>query len=119
MVQGTASKLLEDEVGVIGVTYKQEGEQKVIGGVSRLHSKEVYAPLTIVCDGCFSNFRSKFGLDKPSRSIYKSSSNPFSTSHFVGLIMKNCTLPYPQHGHVFLLQPGPVLCYQVVLSYSK
>jgi squalene monooxygenase len=34
-------------------------------------------------------------------------------SNFVGVIIHNCSLPYPNHGHVFLAKTGPVLGYQV------
>jgi len=89
--QGTASKLLEDDEGVIGVSYKENE-----------NTKQVFAPLTIVCDGCFSNFRKQLGADKPE-----------NLSNFVGVILENCSLPFPNHGHVFLADPAPILGYQI------
>ena len=45
--QGTVTSLLEEKGTITGVQYKSKnGEQKT-----------AYAPLTIVCDGCFSNLR--------------------------------------------------------------
>lgn len=38
---------------------------------------------------------------------------PSSTSDFVGLILENADLPYPNHGHVVLGDPSPVLFYPV------
>ena len=34
-------------------------------------------------------------------------------SCFVGLILENCTLPYPNHGHVVLADPSPILFYPI------
>ena len=93
-VEGTAYKLLEDEKGVTGVSYKQKDS-----------SKDVYAPLTFIVDGCYSNFRSKIGAAKPELKSY-----------FVGVIIEDCKLPYVNHGNVFLASPGPVLGYQVITS---
>jgi 2-polyprenyl-6-methoxyphenol hydroxylase-like FAD-dependent oxidoreductase len=45
--QGTVTSLLEENGTVKGVQYKtKSGEER-----------KAYAPLTIVCDGCFSNLR--------------------------------------------------------------
>lgn len=46
--QGTVSSLLEDNGTIKGVMYKTKTGDLV----------KAYAPLTIVCDGCFSNLRS-------------------------------------------------------------
>lgn len=47
LVQGTVTSLVERKGTVKGVQYKTKGGQDVTA----------YAPLTIVCDGCFSNLR--------------------------------------------------------------
>lgn len=45
--QGTVTSLLEENGTVKGVQYKtKEGNER-----------SLYAPLTVVCDGCFSNLR--------------------------------------------------------------
>ena len=45
--QGTVISLIEVDGVVKGVKYRIDGEEEL----------EVRAPLTIVCDGCFSNLR--------------------------------------------------------------
>lgn len=47
MEQGTVTSLLENKGTVEGVRYKTKNGQEL----------SAYAPLTIVCDGCFSNLR--------------------------------------------------------------
>lgn len=34
-------------------------------------------------------------------------------SCFVGLVLENCDLPYPNHGHVILADPSPILFYPI------
>lgn len=34
-------------------------------------------------------------------------------SHFVGLVLENCDLPYANHGHVILGDPSPILFYPI------
>ncbi|KAJ8429675.1 hypothetical protein Cgig2_010414 [Carnegiea gigantea] len=66
---------------------------------------KAYAPLTVVCDGCFSNLRRSLCslmIDVP--------------SHFVGLVLENCQLPFPNHGHVIIADPSPVLFYRISSS---
>jgi 2-polyprenyl-6-methoxyphenol hydroxylase-like FAD-dependent oxidoreductase len=45
--QGTVTSLLEEKGTIKGVQYKTKTGQEMTA----------YAPLTIVCDGCFSNLR--------------------------------------------------------------
>jgi len=45
--QGTVTSLLEENGTVKGVQYKTKSGEEL----------KAYAPLTIVCDGCFSNLR--------------------------------------------------------------
>ncbi|KAL6012865.1 Squalene epoxidase 1 [Asimina triloba] len=90
--QGTVTSLLEENGTVKGVLYKNRN-----GEVLRAH-----AALTIVCDGCFSNLRRT--LCEPKVDV---------PSCFVGLILENCELPYPNHGHVILADPSPILFYPI------
>ncbi|PWA92658.1 squalene epoxidase, FAD/NAD(P)-binding domain protein [Artemisia annua] len=90
--QGTVTSLVEEKGAVKGVRYKTKGGQDIIAN----------APLTIVCDGCFSNLRR--GLCKPEVDI---------PSSFAALLLKNCEAPYPNHGHVILADPSPILCYRI------
>ncbi|KAK3021923.1 hypothetical protein RJ639_045217 [Escallonia herrerae] len=90
--QGTVSSLLEENGIVKGVEYKTKAGQEL----------KAYAPLTIVCDGCFSNLRRS--LCKPEVEV---------PSCFVGLVLENCELPYANHGHVILADPSPILFYPI------
>uniref|UniRef100_A0A803KYC7 Squalene monooxygenase n=1 Tax=Chenopodium quinoa TaxID=63459 RepID=A0A803KYC7_CHEQI len=90
--QGTVTSLLELKGIVKGVHYKTKNGEEL----------KVYAPLTVVCDGCFSNLRRS--LCSPKVEV---------PSHFVGLVLENCQLPYANHGHVILADPSPVLFYPI------
>ncbi|KAL7315953.1 Squalene epoxidase [Mucor circinelloides] len=84
---------------------REENGDKVIGVVAQSKADEeskYYAPLTIVCDGLFSKFRKEF-----------TTKTPDVRSNFVGFIMKDLVLPMPNHGHVILAKPSPVLMYQI------
>jgi len=72
-----------------------------LGDTSGLEFK-FYAPLTVVADGCFSKFR------KDVINI-----QPITRSHFVGFILDYCPMPFPNHGHVLLAHPSPILVYQI------
>eukprot|EP01132_Coremiostelium_polycephalum_P010172 gene10172-12478_t len=78
MVEATVKSLIEEDGVVKGVNYTENDV-----------NKEIRAPLTIVCDGCFSNFRKALITETPT----------FSSS-FIGLIIKGCQLPYQSHGHI-------------------
>lgn len=93
--QGTVTSLLEDDGTVNGVQYKTKSGEIL----------KTFAPLTIVCDGCFSNLRRS--LCKPQVDV---------PSCFVGLVLENCELPYPNHGHVILANPSPILFYPISKS---
>ncbi|GAA0150219.1 oxygenase [Lithospermum erythrorhizon] len=90
--QGSVTSLLEEKGAVKGVLFKNKSGEET----------KAYAPLTIVCDGCFSNLRRT--LCEPKVEV---------PSCFVGLILENCQLPYVNHGHVILGDPSPVLFYQI------
>ncbi|KAK7311398.1 hypothetical protein RJT34_09519 [Clitoria ternatea] len=90
--QGVVTSLLEEKGIIKGVRYKMKDSQEL----------SACAPLTIVCDGCFSNLRRS--LCDPKVDI---------PSSFVGLVLENCELPYANHGHVILGDPSPVLFYPI------
>eukprot|EP00898_Chlorokybus_atmophyticus_P001332 jgi/Chlat1/219/Chrsp1S03038 len=94
LIQATVTSLVEDQVSgaVVGVSFK--GPDGWL-----LHAR---GSLTFVCDGCFSRLRK--GLSK---------SEVSAPSSFVGLILENCELPHPNHGHVVLADPSPVLFYPI------
>ncbi|KAG7966475.1 hypothetical protein I3843_08G053600 [Carya illinoinensis] len=90
--QGTVTSLLEENGTVKGVQYKTKDGNELTAN----------APLTIVCDGCFSNLRRS--LCNPQVDV---------PSSFVGLVLENCELPYANHGHVILADPSPILFYPI------
>lgn len=90
--QGTVTSLLEENGTIRGVQYKTKSGEELTA----------YAPLTIVCDGCFSNLRRS--LCDPKVDV---------PSCFVGLILENCQLPFENHGHVILADPSPLLFYPI------
>ncbi|GAB5592691.1 Squalene epoxidase [Umbelopsis nana] len=84
---------------------KDEDEETVIGVFATTSDRteiRAYAPLTIVADGLFSKFRKEI-----------TELTPEVRSNFVGFILKDLTLPFPEHGHVVLAKPSPVLLYQI------
>ncbi|KAI9206578.1 squalene epoxidase-domain-containing protein [Polychytrium aggregatum] len=97
-LEATVTALATDEtdkvVGVSVSTKTEPGAEPVLS--------TIYAPLTLVVDGCFSKFRKDLSPNKVTIS-----------SHFVGMVLKNCNLPYKHHGHVILCKPSPVLLYQI------
>ncbi|KAK8705562.1 hypothetical protein V6N13_049160 [Hibiscus sabdariffa] len=90
--QGTVTSLLEEKGMIRGVQYKTKDGCELTA----------FAPLTIVCDGCFSNLRRS--LCNPKVDV---------PSYFVGLVLENCHLPYSNHGHVILADPSPILFYPI------
>ncbi|EXC04280.1 Squalene monooxygenase [Morus notabilis] len=90
--QGTVTSLIEEKGTVKGVHYKTKAGEELTSE----------APLTIVCDGCFSNLRRSLCDPKVD--------NP---SCFVGLVLENCDLPFANHGHVILADPSPILFYPI------
>ncbi|EAL60604.1 squalene monooxygenase [Dictyostelium discoideum AX4] len=123
MVEGTVNSLIEEDGIIKGVTYI-ESKKKDNSNENKENSddsnnntattnnnnnnnkdliKEVRAPLTVVCDGCFSNLRKSLVPEN----------QPLLTSTFVGLVIKGVQLPFQCHGHVFLVDPAPILMYRI------
>ena len=75
-----------------GVLYKSRDGQE----------RSAKAHLTIVCDGMYSNLRSKLSQPKIKH-----------PSFFVGLLLKGCSLPHANFGHVVLAKPSPILFYPI------
>ncbi|GLI67912.1 hypothetical protein VaNZ11_012238 [Volvox africanus] len=103
--QGLVKRLVNDKGGEW-----QEGE--VVTGVVYRHlptgadkapvDRSAQAHLTIVCDGMYSNLRKHLSTPKI-----------IHPSFFVGLLLHNCKLPVPNHGHVVLAKPSPILFYPI------
>ncbi|XP_030636962.1 squalene monooxygenase isoform X2 [Chanos chanos] len=92
-IEGTVVSLEEEDGCVSGIQYRE----KETGT-----TKEIYAPLTIVADGCFSKFRKALVSGKARIS-----------SHFVGCIMKDAPQFRSNHAELVLADPSPVLIYQI------
>jgi squalene monooxygenase len=92
-IEGTVTDFIEDNEHIYGLKYtdKKTGTENFI-----------HAPLTVACDGAFSLFRQKL-----------SNATNVINSYFLGLVLKNVNLPYPNHGHVILAEPSPVLAYPI------
>ncbi|GMJ06973.1 DROUGHT HYPERSENSITIVE 2, SQUALENE EPOXIDASE 1 [Hibiscus trionum] len=88
--QGTVTSLIEDNGTVKGVHYKDKSGRLLTA----------HAPLTVVCDGCFSNLRRS--LCNPNVDV---------PSYFVGLGLTDCKLPKENYGAVILADPSPILLY--------
>ena len=99
-LHGTVSELIEDEKNVVtGVKYREKHTREY---------KTVNAKLTITSDGFFSNFRKD--LSNNVKTV---------TSFFIGLVLKDCELPFPNHGHVFLSAPTPFICYPISSTETR
>ena len=101
VVEATVSELIECPLTgrILGVraTRKEEGA---------VEKEAFFADLTIVADGCFSNFRSKV--------LGKAQYPGVTKGHFCGVILEDAALPIPKHGTVMLVKGyGPVLSYQI------
>ncbi|KAI8873762.1 putative squalene monooxygenase [Ramicandelaber brevisporus] len=98
--EATANELIRD--GADGIT---------VTGV-RCTSK-----LVIIADGCMSKFRKE--VAPPDGKNGAHGRNPVARSSFVGFLMQQCQLPRPNHGHVFLGKPSPILMYQVDTNETR
>lgn len=103
--QGYVRRLVNDEGGeweegpaVTGVCYKgSDGADHV-----------AHAHLTVVCDGMYSGFRKKLSVP-----------DMHQPSFFIGLLLKDCPLPYSNYGHVILGKPSPVLFYPISSTEAR
>mmetsp|Transcript_22052 Transcript_22052/g.89447 ORF Transcript_22052/g.89447 Transcript_22052/m.89447 type:complete len:442 (-) Transcript_22052:804-2129(-) len=96
LIEGNVKYLNEDDGHVKGVIYSDASGDDT----------KAFAKLTVACDGCFSRLR---------RMV-----NPAAEyevmSQFYGLILRDLSLPFPEHGHVVLLDPAPSLFYPISSS---
>lgn len=95
-VEGNVVSLETENKKVVGVVYLD------IAGERGYAS----ADLTIACDGCGSKLR-KRAAAKHDVAIY---------SQFHGLLLRMVDIPFPNHGHVVLADPSPVLFYPISSS---
>uniref|UniRef100_UPI00358F66C0 squalene monooxygenase n=1 Tax=Myxine glutinosa TaxID=7769 RepID=UPI00358F66C0 len=92
-IEGTALRLIEEDGKVLGIEYREKQSGEV---------KELRTPLTIIADGCFSNFRKS--LIKTSVSIY---------SHFIGFLMQDYQQYRSQFAELVLAGSTPILVYRI------
>jgi squalene monooxygenase len=104
VLEGTVTGLITDagkNKRVVGVKVTRKG-----GDGAEDVKDELFADLTIIADGCFSNFRNSV--------MGSSAVKPTTKSHFFGAILEDARLPIPNHGTVALVHGyGPVLLYQI------
>ncbi|GBG66439.1 hypothetical protein CBR_g61482 [Chara braunii] len=96
--EATVTSLIEDEGGAVRGVKFRTGRAASSSG----QEEEALAPLTVICDGCFSRFRKTLSSGKVD-----------STSCFVGMVLQNCHLPVPNYGHVVIVNPSPILFYPI------
>lgn len=99
VLEGSVTELMETEGRITGLRYVPKGEE---------FPRVVNAVLTVVSDGIFSSFRNQ--LSTPNKKV---------SGHFLGLLLKDCPLPYPGHGHVIVADPSPVLVYPITSSEKR
>ncbi|EOA20416.1 hypothetical protein CARUB_v10000725mg [Capsella rubella] len=90
--EGTVKSLIEDKGVIKGVTYKNSAGEETTA----------LAPLTVVCDGCYSNLR---------RSL--NDNNAEVRSYQVGYIIKNCQLEEPDKVNLIMSKPSFTMLYHV------
>jgi len=108
LVQGNVIKLLQRPLTstgrdnptsrITGVVYRDEKSNEI----------RLRAPLTVVCDGCLSVFRQPL-----------CNANLILRSKFMGLILRDCRLPFPKCGHVVLARPSPILIYPISATETR
>lgn len=91
-IQGNVIKLIDDVTRISGVQILD----------LKGNNRGIHAKLTIICQG---------SLSPLSKSLNKS--NIEIKGFMIGLILKNCRLPFEQHGHIMLAEPSPILAYPV------
>lgn len=108
--EGTAKQLVTEPCKAAG-----PGKQRITGVTwadKSGQSHTVMAPLTVVADGIWSNFRRRM---TPSRAS--------TVSYFVGYVLHHpahaSPLPRRYHGHVVLADPTPVLLYQISSTETR
>ncbi|MCB9222611.1 MAG: FAD-dependent monooxygenase [Crocinitomicaceae bacterium] len=92
LIQGNVTEIIEENDVIKGVKYTDANGQEITQ----------LAPLTVVCDGPLSIFRSK--LSKPNKNV---------TSYFMGLVLKDLDLEFPSLGHMILSGDSPILVYPI------
>jgi squalene monooxygenase len=98
-IEGSVSKLIEENGVIKGVEYKDKESGE---------TKTVLAPMTVVADGCFSKFRKELVANKPE-----------VKSHFIGMILDNCPQAKANHAELVIANASPVLIYQISSNQTR
>jgi len=99
-IEGTANEILYQNANVVGVSYSLKGDSENIN--------ELRGRFVVAADGCFSKFRKEIKGDEIA-----------VRSHFAGIVVEECPLIFPNHGHVVLTNPSPVLLYQIGTNETR
>lgn len=99
LIEGTATDVIEENDTITGIVYKPKGADGTV---------QINASLTVLSDGIFSAFRQ--GLSAADKKV---------SGHFLGLLLKDATLPYANHGHVIITDKAPVLVYPVSSTETR
>ena len=91
--EGRVKSVIESEDVVTGVEYSPKGRET---------TRSIEAALTIISDGPMSKFREAY-----------SKSEKKVSGFFLGIILENCSLPYPSYGHLVLGSHPPFVMYPV------
>ena len=100
LIEGSAKEFTRNEnKEVTGIKY-QCAESK--------SEKTISASLTVSCEGA--NPMLGKDISRSSRDI---------KSYFLGLLLEDCPLPYPNHGHVFIAGNSPFLSYPISSKHTR
>ncbi len=91
--RGEVTGLIQENNFVKGLVYKK---------TENASATNIEADITIVADGIFSALRNE--VTDASKEV---------TGYFIGLVLKNVSLPSPNYGHVFTGGATPVLAYPI------
>lgn len=87
-------------------------QQRVVGVVCKSSEGETLkleAPLTVMAGGRSRKLLQKLGVP----------GKPEKVARSIGVEVKGAVLPHPNHGHVFLVHPSPVLGYQIASDCTR
>ncbi len=94
--EAEAKALVKTDGRITGLKIQQKAMEETL---------TLSAQLTVVCDGIFSAFRTEIADVQKEVSGY-----------FLGLVLEDCPLPFPHHGHVFTGSTSPFLAYPITGS---
>lgn len=99
IVEGRVTSLNEVDGSISGFNYLPKGADS---------EETVEAKLTVVSDGPISRFRQE--LSDPEVKL---------NGYFLGVILENCELPYPGHGHLVMGDHPPFVLYPVTSTETR